>query len=233
MALVVLAMHLAALWGLQRGLAGHPPETIVPVQLLQAVLAPPVAAPVLLPASPPAATQAPAHPIEPWPRHQVLPPRPPVVRSQPMPHPVPQPPQAAPAPAPTPARAPPAPAAPAAPATAAPAPAAAHSPAATAAPAAPPPPRIELPVSDADYLQNPQPEWPRRSQELGEHGVVLLRVLIGVDGRAHKVEIVRSSSYPRLDRAARDAVLQWRFVPGKRGGVPEEMSYQVPIRWGE
>lgn len=60
-----------------------------------------------------------------------------------------------------------------------------------------------------------------------------VRVLIGTDGRARKAEIAQSSGYPRLDNASVAAVLQWRYVPGKRGGVPEEMWVKVPIRWGD
>jgi protein TonB len=214
----VVAAHVAALWALQRGLVSHPPETIVPVQLLEAVLAPPrLAEPPRL---------APAPPAPPLPVRRAAPPPRPVTRVQRHPAARAQPP-APPPPLATAPIAPPAPDAPSVPITAAPAPAPAP------APARAPVAKIEAPISNADYLQNPQPEWPRQSQRLGEHGVVMLRVLIGVDGRAHQVEIARSSGYPRLDNASRDAVLQWRFVPGKRGGVPEEMWYQVPIRWAE
>lgn len=51
--------------------------------------------------------------------------------------------------------------------------------------AAPAPGKVELPSSDADYLQNPKPAYPRISQRLGERGKVVVRVLIGVDGLGH------------------------------------------------
>ena len=59
----------------------------------------------------------------------------------------------------------------------------------------------------------------------------MLRVLIGADGLPQKVEVSQSSGYERLDRQAQEAVMRWRFVPGKRGGVPEAMWYQVPINF--
>lgn len=146
-------------------------------------------------------------------------------------------PQVAPAPPPPPAPAPPPPRQqpvvrkqPVTPAPA-PLPVAAPEPAPSPAPA--PPPKLELPIADADYLQNPPPAWPRMSQRLGERGLVQVRVLIGADGRARKAEISRSSGFPRLDQASIDAVLGWRYVPGKRGGVPEDMWFVVPIRWGD
>lgn len=211
----VVLLHVAALWALQSGLLRRAAEVIVPVELLSSIVTPPQ--PQVAPAPPP--PPAPAPP----PRQQ------PVVRKQPVtPAPAPLP-VAAPEPAPSPAPAPPvtatAEAQPAPPPIAAPV---------TAAPAPPaPPPKLELPIADADYLQNPPPAWPRMSQRLGERGLVQVRVLIGADGRARKAEISRSSGYPRLDQASIDAVLGWRYVPGKRGGVPEDMWFVVPIRWGD
>lgn len=97
---------------------------------------------------------------------------------------------------------------------------------AAAVPAAP---RLELPSSTAAYLQNPKPAYPILSRRLGEQGKVVLRVLIGVDGVAHEVEITQSSGFNRLDRAALATVRQWRYVPGRRGGVPQAMWFDVPV----
>jgi len=104
---------------------------------------------------------------------------------------------------------------------------------AEAAPAQAPaaPPRVELPSSDAQYLQNPKPAYPAISKRLGEQGKVVVRVLIGADGTAQKAEIRQSSGYERLDQAALNTVLAWRYVPGKRGGVPEAMWFNVPINF--
>jgi protein TonB len=65
-----------------------------------------------------------------------------------------------------------------------------------------------------------------------ESGTVVVRVLIGTDGRAQKARIEKSSGYTRLDdtalTTARD---RWRYRPGTRGGVPEAMWFDVPIRF--
>lgn len=102
-----------------------------------------------------------------------------------------------------------------------------------AAPAAatPMPIRVEQPSSDADYLNNPKPRYPALSKRLGEQGKVVVHVLIGVDGTAKMAEIKQSSSFNRLDQAAISTVLTWRFVPGKRAGVPEAMWFNVPINF--
>ncbi|RYF01372.1 MAG: energy transducer TonB, partial [Comamonadaceae bacterium] len=102
---------------------------------------------------------------------------------------------------------------------------------APAPPAPPAPPKIELPSSDAAYLNNPKPSYPAISKRLGEQGKVVLRVLIGTDGLPQKVEVNKSSGFERLDRQAQDAVMRWRFAPGKRNGVPETMWNLVPVNF--
>ena len=99
-----------------------------------------------------------------------------------------------------------------------------------AAPAAPPV-SVQLPSSQADYLKNPKPPYPRAAWNLGESGRTLVRVWVGPDGRPQRAEVIQSSGSPRLDKASYDAVMAWRYVPGKRGGVPELMSVDVPMVW--
>ena len=95
----------------------------------------------------------------------------------------------------------------------------------------PAPLRIEQPSSDADYLNNPRPAYPALSRRLGEQGKVVIRVFIGADGSATRAEIRSSSGYERLDQTALQTVQRWRYVPGKRNGVPEAMWFNVPINF--
>lgn len=97
--------------------------------------------------------------------------------------------------------------------------------------AAPAAPALELPSSNADYLHNPKPPYPPLSKRLGEQGTVELRVFINSDGTAANAEVRRSSGYDRLDQAAQQAALRWRYKPGKRNGVPEAMWANVPIQF--
>ena len=48
---------------------------------------------------------------------------------------------------------------------------------------------------------------------------------------AQDAQIKVSSGYERLDRAALEAVRKWRYIPGKRGGVPEPMWFDAPINF--
>lgn len=84
---------------------------------------------------------------------------------------------------------------------------------------------------DANYLSNPQPVYPMASRRLGEAGVVRLRVFVDIEGQALKVELERSSGYPRLDQSALDTVANWRFVPARRGATPEASWVVVPLNF--
>ena len=105
------------------------------------------------------------------------------------------------------------------------------SPVAAAPFAASAPPSLQLPSSDADYLQNPRPPYPSISRRLNEQGKTTVRVLIGIDGQPQRAEISKSSGFARLDDAAIATVMRWRYVPGKRSGVAEAMWFNVPINW--
>lgn len=206
----VVLFHVAALWALQSGLIRRAAEVIVPAEILSELIEPPK------PKAPPP-PPAPQPKVVPQksvtPRPSPLPPAPqPVAIADPTPSPN----------APTGVVAPQPPAPPmAAPVAAAP----------PAPPAPPAPVKVELPSSDADYLQNPKPTYPAISKRLGEQGKVIVRVLIGADGLPQKAELKQSSGFDRLDQAALTTVMRWRYVPGKRGGVAETMWFQVPLNF--
>lgn len=211
-ALGVVALHVGGLWALQSGLLRRAVEMVVPAEVLVEFIEP--AKPIVTP--PPPAPQAKPQPVQKAPAKPApLPPAPvPVAIADPTPAPN--------APTGTTLPQPPAPPITVAVAPAPPAP----------APVAPPaPPRIELPSSNADYLNNPRPTYPPLSKRLGEQGKVLVRVFIDTDGSASKAEIAQSSGFDRLDQTALDTVRRWRYVPGKRAGVPEAMWFNVPINF--
>jgi protein TonB len=85
------------------------------------------------------------------------------------------------------------------------------------------------PSLQAGYLRNPEPPYPTVSRRLGEEGTVQLRVQVSAEGHAVRVDIHRSSGFPRLDETAAAAVREWRFVPAKRGTTPVAATVIVPI----
>lgn len=87
------------------------------------------------------------------------------------------------------------------------------SPPAPVAPAAPAAPAAPKTVSGIEYIEKPRPVMPTTSLRMGEEGVVQFKVLVNVKGKADKVEIIKSSGFPRLDDAAVTAVKRALFKP--------------------
>lgn len=121
-----------------------------------------------------------------------------------------------------------APAAPAAEQQAAPAPVA-PAPVSTAPVARAPMQPKDMPSSSVRYLVEPPQVYPRVSRELGETGVVKLRLLIDEQGRLKRVEVAQSSGYPRLDQQAVANLRQARFQPFVDNGVPREVTTTASI----
>ena len=100
-----------------------------------------------------------------------------------------------------------------------------------------PAPAVEAPAEPvvppsfvAAYLNNPGPKYPYLSRQRREEGEVLLKVLVGVEGRAREVHVERSSGSERLDAAAVEVVqARWRFEPARRGSASVEAWVLVPI----
>jgi protein TonB len=79
------------------------------------------------------------------------------------------------------------------------------------------------------YESITDPRYPPDSKRRGEQGVVMLRVHVGSDGLPQQVEIARSSGFFRLDHAAREAVMRWRFRPVQVNGRAVPARGLVPV----
>jgi len=89
-------------------------------------------------------------------------------------------------------------------------------------------PFIEADIN-ADYAENPKPDYPSIARSMGWQGKVMLRVQVSDQGLSDAVEIERSSGYDMLDESALEAIKQWRFTPAKHGETPIASSVIVPI----
>ena len=97
---------------------------------------------------------------------------------------------------------------------------------------APPPPPPPTPPRPADYLNNPKPTYPALSKRLGEQGIVRLNILVNPDGSVARLEIAKSSGYPRLDEVAMKTVQSsWKFEPARQAGKPVSAWVIVPIEF--
>lgn len=113
-----------------------------------------------------------------------------------------------------------------APAPAAAPPAPVPVPAVVPAPAPPPPP---TPPSAIQYLVRPDIVYPRASRRLGETGLVVVAVRIDAEGVPREAQVLQSSGFERLDRAAVAGVLRARFLPLTVDGRPLAGWARIPV----
>lgn len=199
----VASAHLLALWGLlQIDAVRDAVREVSPLVVdFIAVEAPP---------KPEPPTPAPRPPL---PRPRATPT--PVIAAAPTPVPAPAP-FVVPAPLPAPAPvavvdAPPAPPAPPAP--------------------VPPAPPKRLPPSAVRYRVQPPIEVPMASRRLGESGTVVLRVLVGIDGRPKQITLHKSSGHQRLDEQAMQAMRRAQFEPYMENGTALEGDVLAPLEY--
>jgi protein TonB len=82
---------------------------------------------------------------------------------------------------------------------------------------------------DEKLIEAKPPRYPMESRRKREQGTVVLRLLIGIDGRVEQISIGQSSGFDRLDQAALQAVKNWRWQPELRNGVPVKVPGTLPI----
>ena len=83
------------------------------------------------------------------------------------------------------------------------------------------------------WIHAPFPEYPTRERYMKSQGVTHVRIVIGPDGQVSSAEVVKSSGFPNLDKAALDAVRKWRArreYAGKHGVMPVIFTLQRPLR---
>ena len=90
---------------------------------------------------------------------------------------------------------------------------------------------IETPHTNAAYLSNPPPDYPRMLLRRGIEGSVLVRARVQDDGRCSEVQLKESSGFDLFDRAALSAVKSWQFVPARKGVRTVVAWVDVPIEF--
>lgn len=86
-------------------------------------------------------------------------------------------------------------------------------------------------VESVDYVRLPAPVYPQESRRRREHGTVLLRVLVDVEGKPAQIRVERTSGYERLDVAATEAVRKALFRPHEVNGVRQAAQVLIPIEF--
>ena len=213
--LIVLLMHCLPLLSLLKFhfTADTPDEERVAVNLVSPAAAPPAASKPVTPPPKPATPPTPSSP-KPQPKEKMTQdkssqtPKPPQTQQQSSP-PAPQSSQQAPSSTPP---------------NAAVAPASA--PGATGTP-------IQTDIGKLEVVYEPDADayYPSFSKRSGEQGAVVVRLIIDQAGNVEDVALLRSSNFPRLDRAAEEIGQRYRFKPYLVNGVPSRISTNLLIKF--
>jgi protein TonB len=108
-------------------------------------------------------------------------------------------------------------------------------------PVPPPPPPPPSPVTAAvvriggkitapALLHRVEPIYPDVASMAQLTGLVILEATVGTDGCVDSVKVLRSR-HPLLDRAAQDALMQWRYSPLVLNGTPTPFVLTVTFNF--
>src|ERR1017187_7449659 len=115
---------------------------------------------------------------------------------------------------------------------------------AASAPAAPARPASTRPADTSASVANPTaggqitpaepqykkaPEYPKVARQIGASGVVQIEAMIGIDGKVRNAKVL--SGNPMLQKAAIDAVMEWKYKPALLNGKPVESPVQIKLNF--
>ena len=90
--------------------------------------------------------------------------------------------------------------------------------------------RIGGDVSAPRLTYKVEPEYSEEARKAKHEGTVVLAIQVGEDGRAHNIRVIRSLGLG-LDEKAIQAVQKWKFVPGKKDGIPVKVRANVEVNF--
>jgi TonB family protein len=84
---------------------------------------------------------------------------------------------------------------------------------------------ITGPLKDRKVLSQVVPEYPEWARSQGVEDLVVLQFTVTPEGRVKEnIQSLRASAYPELDALAKEALLQWVFVPLPDGQWRDEVG---------
>jgi TonB family protein len=99
----------------------------------------------------------------------------------------------------------------------------------------PPPPQLDpeqaLGAQLAAMTRRHPPRYPRGDGETVLEGSVELLITMSAEGRVLDVTVDRSSGHPALDRAAREAALQWHVTPRRPVTTVKQITLRLPVQF--
>jgi TonB family protein len=83
-------------------------------------------------------------------------------------------------------------------------------------------------VMPPQQTRAPEPMYPEKERKARHQGVVTLEVVVGSDGATRDISVL-STLGPDFDKAAIDAVKQWKFSPAMKDGKPVAVKIAVEV----
>ena len=90
--------------------------------------------------------------------------------------------------------------------------------------------KVEGDVQPPRVIVHISPDYTEDARLNKVQGTVALSIVVGTDGLAHDITIVRTLD-PGLDRNAAEIMQQWRFAPGTLRGEPVDVQAVVEINY--
>jgi TonB family protein len=84
-------------------------------------------------------------------------------------------------------------------------------------------------IIPAEPTYKKAPEYPKVARQIGASGVVEIEAMIGTDGRVRNAKVTKGN--PMLQKAAIDAVMEWKYKPALLNGKPVESPVQIKLNF--
>jgi protein TonB len=81
----------------------------------------------------------------------------------------------------------------------------------------------------ATIITRVDPQYPSLARQAGASGVVEVEATIGIDGKVKNPRVIKGNSM--LQKAAIDAVLQWRYRPATLNGKAVESPIDIKLNF--
>ena len=99
----------------------------------------------------------------------------------------------------------------------------------------PPPVMVTANMTPPALISQVNPNYPDLARKAGVEGTVLLRLIIGAEGKVQEAKVLtvippKAKGVGFEDEAIR-AVMQWKFSPALSGGKPVRVYYNVPVKF--
>jgi TonB family protein len=90
--------------------------------------------------------------------------------------------------------------------------------------------KVEGDVQPPRVLAKIDPDYTEEARDNKIQGTVTLSMVIGADGRAHDITIIRPLD-PGLDRNAAEIIQKWTFAPGTLHGEPVDVRATIEVNF--